>query len=94
MDSARCSILSSLISTVKELLKGKTTMIKDNGSRFKFNGIYVSLFFMRIPYLVGFLISSVFTYYSLLLSTFYFTELYRRTSLCLIQIKEDEPAFE
>ncbi len=53
--------------------------------------IYVSLLFMRIPYLVGFLISSVFTYYSLLLSTFYFTELYRRTSLCLVQITQDEP---
>lgn len=56
--------------------------------------IYVSLLFMRIPYLVGFLISSVLTYYSLLLSTFYFTELYRKTSLCLAQIKDDEPALE
>ncbi len=56
--------------------------------------IYISLLFMRIPYLVGFLISSVFTYYSLLLSTFYFTELYRRTSICLAQIKEDESALE
>ncbi len=56
--------------------------------------IYVSLLFMRIPYLIGFLISSVLTYYSLLLSTFYFTELYHRTSLCLAQIKDDESAFE
>jgi hypothetical protein len=52
--------------------------------------LYISLLFMRIPYLVGFLISSVFTYYTLLLSTFYFTELYRRTTLCLVQITEDE----
>lgn len=56
--------------------------------------IYISLFFMRIPFLVGFLISSVLTYYSLLLSTFYFTELYRKTSLCLAQIKDDEPTLE
>ena len=56
--------------------------------------VYISLFFMRIPYLIGFIISSVLTYYSLLLSTFYFTELYRRTSLCLAQIREDESAFE
>ena len=56
--------------------------------------IYISLLFMRIPYLVGFLISSVLTYYSLLLSTFYFTELYRKTSLCLAQIRDDGPTFE
>ena len=56
--------------------------------------IYISLLFMRIPYLVGFLISSIFTYYSLLLSTFYFTGLYRRTSLCLAQITDDEPPLQ
>ena len=56
--------------------------------------LYISLLFMRIPYLIGFLIASVFTYYSLLLSTFYFTGLYRKTSLCLAQIKDDKPTFE
>ncbi|MBP1748935.1 MAG: hypothetical protein H6Q52_1474 [Deltaproteobacteria bacterium] len=54
--------------------------------------LYISLLFMRIPYLIGFLIASVFTYYSLLLSTFYFTG--RKTSLCLAQIKDDKPTFE
>jgi len=37
--------------------------------------IYIALLFMHIPYLVGFLISSVLTYYALLLSAFYFTGL-------------------
>lgn len=53
--------------------------------------IYAALLFMHIPYLVGFLLSSVLTYYALLLSAFYFTGLYRRTSLCMQQIPEEEP---
>ncbi|MHB8109543.1 MAG: DUF4013 domain-containing protein [Syntrophorhabdaceae bacterium] len=51
--------------------------------------IYVSLLFMRIPYLIGFLISSVLTYYSLLLSAFYFTGLFRKTTLAMVQMPDD-----
>lgn len=52
--------------------------------------IYVALLFMHIPYLIGFLLSSVLTYYILLLSAFYFTGLYRKTSLCMQRIPEEE----
>ncbi|MBP7528197.1 MAG: DUF4013 domain-containing protein [Syntrophorhabdaceae bacterium] len=56
--------------------------------------IYIALLFMHIPYLVGFLISSVLTYYALLLSAFYFTGLYRRTSLSMQRIPEEKPDTE
>jgi hypothetical protein len=42
--------------------------------------IYLVFKFHRIPY-IGFLLSSVLTYYILLVSTYYFTQLFRRTSL-------------
>jgi hypothetical protein len=42
--------------------------------------VYLTLKVHRIPY-VGFLLSSALTYYVLLLSTCYFTQLFRRTSL-------------
>lgn len=48
--------------------------------------IYVALLFMHIPYVIGFLISSVLTYYTLLLSAFFFTGLYRKTSLCMQRV--------
>jgi len=52
--------------------------------------VYVALLFMHIPYLIGFLISSVLTYYVLLLSAFFFTGLYRRTSLCMQRVVPEE----
>ena len=56
--------------------------------------VYVALLFMHIPYLIGFLISSVLTYYVLLLSAYFFTGLYRRTSLCMQRVvpETDEEA--
>lgn len=42
--------------------------------------VYLAFKFHRIPY-IGFLLSSVLTYYILLLSTYYFTQLYKRTSM-------------
>ncbi len=77
------SILRGIREVVIEYIAGYAATIA---------AIYLSLLFMRIPYLIGFLIASVLTYYSLLVSTFYFTQLYRRTSLCLVQIKDDEPS--
>lgn len=35
----------------------------------------------RIPYLVGFVLSSLITYYVLLVATYYFTQLFRKTAL-------------
>lgn len=52
--------------------------------------IYIATLFMHIPYLIGFIISSILTYYALLLSAYYFTGLYRRTSLCIQRIPDEE----
>jgi uncharacterized membrane protein (GlpM family) len=41
---------------------------------------------MRIPYLIGFVLSSILSYYILLISTYYFTELYKRTSLAPVRM--------
>ena len=43
--------------------------------------MYVAFRFHVIPYLFGFAVSSVLIYYVLLVSTYYFTQLFRRTSL-------------
>lgn len=43
--------------------------------------IYISLKFIKIPYLIGVAFSSVLTYYVLLLATYYFTQLFKKTSL-------------
>lgn len=51
--------------------------------------LYIALLFMHIPYLIGFVLSSILTYYALLLSAFYFTGLYRKTSLCMQRIPEE-----
>jgi hypothetical protein len=50
-------------------------------------GLYLCKWIMRIPYLVGFVLSSVLSYYILLISTYYFTELYKRTSLAPVQME-------
>ncbi len=44
-------------------------------------GLYLCIWIMRIPYLLGLVPGSVLAYYFLLLSTYYFTELYKKTSL-------------
>jgi uncharacterized membrane protein (GlpM family) len=36
---------------------------------------------MHIPYLIGFILSSILTYYVFLISTYYFTELFKKTTL-------------
>jgi hypothetical protein len=43
--------------------------------------LYVCKVIIHIPYLVGFVLSSVLTYYVLLISTFYFTQLFKTTTL-------------
>jgi hypothetical protein len=43
--------------------------------------MYVSYRLLAIPYLVGFALSSVLTFYVLLVSTYYFTQLFRKTSM-------------
>jgi hypothetical protein len=42
---------------------------------------YICTLIIRIPYLIGFILSSLLTFYVFLLATFYFTMLFRRTSL-------------
>jgi hypothetical protein len=52
-------------------------------------GLYICMWIMRIPYLmglIGLIPASVFAYYVLLISTYYFTELYKKTSLPTIQM--------
>jgi hypothetical protein len=43
--------------------------------------LYICKVIIRIPYLIGFLLSSLCTYYVFLLATHYFTNLFKRTSL-------------
>lgn len=51
-------------------------------------GLYICTWIMRIPYLIGFVLSSILSYYILLVSTYYFTELYKRTSLAPVRMDE------
>ena len=43
--------------------------------------MYVTYRLHAIPYLLGFAVSSILTFYVLLVSTYYFTQLFRKTSL-------------
>jgi hypothetical protein len=43
--------------------------------------LYISKIFIKIPYLIGVAFSSMLTYYVLLLATYYFTQLFKKTSL-------------
>jgi hypothetical protein len=43
--------------------------------------MYVSYKLLAIPYLLGFALSSILTFYVLLVSTYYFTQLFRKTSM-------------
>lgn len=44
-------------------------------------GLYVCRVVIKIPFLIGFVLASMLTCYILLIATYYFTELYKRTSL-------------
>lgn len=46
--------------------------------------LYICKVLIGIPYLIGFLLSSLCTYYVFLLATYYFTHLYKKTSLATI----------
>jgi hypothetical protein len=54
--------------------------------------LYLCKWIMHIPYLIGFILASILTYYVLLVSTYYFTELYKKTSLVMVRM--DEQAME
>lgn len=43
--------------------------------------LYLGTIMVKIPYLIGFVASSLFMYYVLLLATYYFTNLYKKTTL-------------
>jgi uncharacterized membrane protein (GlpM family) len=43
--------------------------------------LYICKLIMHIPYLIGFILSSILTYYVFLISTYYFTELFKKTTL-------------
>jgi hypothetical protein len=45
---------------------------------------------MRIPFLIGFVLASIISYYVLLIATYYFTELYKRTSLTPVRMDEQK----
>jgi len=49
--------------------------------------LYICMKIMRIPY-IGFFLSSILTYYMLLLATYYFTHLFKKTSLSSQKIIE------
>lgn len=51
--------------------------------------LYVCKVLIGIPYLIGFLLSSLCTYYVFLLATYYFTHLFKRTSLVTAAMLED-----
>ena len=48
--------------------------------------LYVCKIMIKIPYLVGFILSSLCTYYVFLLATYYFIHLFKRTSLVTAKI--------
>ena len=52
-------------------------------------GLFVCYKIARVLYPVGFLFASVLSYYLLLCSTYYFTELYKKTSLAAVRM--DQP---
>jgi hypothetical protein len=56
-------------------------------------GLYLCKWIMHIPYLIGFALSSILTYYILLVSTYYFTELYKKTSLAAVRMDEQVMEF-
>jgi hypothetical protein len=51
--------------------------------------LYVCKAIIQIPYLIGFVASSILTYYALLIATYFFTQLYIKTSLSAGRIIEE-----
>ena len=51
--------------------------------------LYVCKAIIQIPYLIGFVASSILTYYTLLIATYFFTQLYIKTSLSAGRIIEE-----
>ena len=51
--------------------------------------LYVCKAIIQIPYLIGFVVSSILTYYALLIATYFFTQLYIKTSLSAGRIIEE-----
>ncbi len=54
--------------------------------------LYICKLIIRIPYFIGFIASSVLTYYIFLVATYYFTELYKKTTLASLTIPEGNGA--
>jgi len=54
--------------------------------------LYLCKLIIKIPYLLGFLLSSLCTYYVFLLATYYYTELYRKTTLATERTVEEQAA--
>lgn len=57
--------------------------------------LYICVWIMRIPYLMGLIPGSILSYYVLLVAAYYFTELYRKTSLaaiCMLSETEENQA--
>jgi hypothetical protein len=50
--------------------------------------LYICKLIIHIP-LIGFIVSSILTYYVFLLATYYFTELYKKTTLTSIIVQEE-----
>ena len=51
-------------------------------------GLYVCTWIMRIPF-IGFFLSSAISYYVLLVSAYYFTELLKKTSLATVRMDQN-----
>ena len=51
--------------------------------------LYICKVIIKIPYLIGFILSSLCTYYVFLLATYYFIHLFKKTSLVTIRMIEE-----
>lgn len=52
--------------------------------------MFVSYRLLAIPYFLGFVLSSILTFYVLLVSTYYFTQLYSRTSMSSVAFRDKQ----
>ncbi len=50
--------------------------------------LYICKLVIRIPFLIGFILSSLTAYYVFLMATFYFTQLFKKTSLSSVRIED------
>ena len=51
--------------------------------------LYICKAIIRIPYLIGFVVASILTYYTLLIATYFFTQLYKKTTYLSESITEE-----